>query len=589
MARSRIRQHCDKSLNFQQLEPRQMLAGDVTVVVDMGQLIITGDGEANQIEVTGTRRGSATVTGLNGTTINGSDSPFRALTPGLRGAEIDLGGGDDEATIRGARLMQGMTVDGGAGNDGIFVDNSSLRGNLQIDAGEGNNVVEIDRVFVVGNSEIRSGGGNDFVSILAHAVIGSLTIDTGAGSDVLAVDNVGVLGSANVDMGADNDQVLIAGRTYAGGGSSIMLGSGEDFLGVLPEQRGTTADLNSGIRVDAGPDADYVVLGAGVSLSGGSLVAGGAASDTLDYHPSTGLGPGNISGFENINTGHYDQILGGLYNYLKSGGLEPSAFGLVPLVQPPVEIEVANSELTHTETDAPVTIDPSIQIQVQGSNSGTIDNGTIEISSGFVQGQDYLNFTPVAGITAEIDDQNGVLKLTGSAPVADYEALLRSVRYLNGLTGEDFVAGERVISFQVSSDGESAFDQRTVDVQAASEERLITNYLFNNNLTAERTASGLYYIINQEGDGTFPSLNNEVTVNYEGRLLADGSVFDDGTNFTRPLASLIPGWQEGVPLISKGGSATLLIPSALGYRGNARPGIPPNSILIFEIELLDFN
>ncbi|MAO65546.1 MAG: hypothetical protein CL666_11155 [Balneola sp.] len=115
----------------------------------------------------------------------------------------------------------------------------------------------------------------------------------------------------------------------------------------------------------------------------------------------------------------------------------------------------------------------------------------------------------------------------------------------------------------------------------------IETYLEENNIDAQVHSSGLRYVINEPGDGDKPTLCDQVTVRYEGRLMSDGSVFD-GTDQARAfgLNRLITGWQIGIPLIEKGGSITLYIPSVYGYgsRGSGDT-IPPNSNLIFDIEL----
>lgn len=137
------------------------------------------------------------------------------------------------------------------------------------------------------------------------------------------------------------------------------------------------------------------------------------------------------------------------------------------------------------------------------------------------------------------------------------------------------------------------FDIKLVDVaqtQAEFDQRKIENYLTENNLTAERHESGLYYIIEEEGSADKPNANSEVLVLYQGYLL-DGSVFDetDPDNARQfSLTGVITGWRVGVPFIGSGGKIKLLIPSSLGYSGNARPGIPANSVLIFDIELKNF-
>lgn len=115
---------------------------------------------------------------------------------------------------------------------------------------------------------------------------------------------------------------------------------------------------------------------------------------------------------------------------------------------------------------------------------------------------------------------------------------------------------------------------------------LIVSYLNENNLSAEETEDGLFYIITELGTGSHPTIDNKVTVNYVGKLL-NGSVFDSNNNISFPLRGVIEGWQKGIPLIRKGGSATLLIPSQLGYGSQSVGTIPANSVLVFEVDLLD--
>jgi len=119
----------------------------------------------------------------------------------------------------------------------------------------------------------------------------------------------------------------------------------------------------------------------------------------------------------------------------------------------------------------------------------------------------------------------------------------------------------------------------------------IENYLAANNLKAENTESGLYYIITREGDGEHPTSSNSVTVNYKG-YYSDGEQFDSsydrGESITFPLTAVIAGWTEGIPKLSKGGAGTLLIPSHLGYGANPGNGIRGNAVLIFDVELLSF-
>jgi len=121
---------------------------------------------------------------------------------------------------------------------------------------------------------------------------------------------------------------------------------------------------------------------------------------------------------------------------------------------------------------------------------------------------------------------------------------------------------------------------------------LIQNYITENNLNAvEVDNSGLFYVVSKEGNGEFPNINNDVTVHYTGKFL-NGDVFDSsvarGAPATFPLSGVIVGWQIGIPKFSKGGAGTLIIPSDLAYGSRGNGSIPGNSVLLFDVELINF-
>merc|ERR1719310_359947 len=109
-------------------------------------------------------------------------------------------------------------------------------------------------------------------------------------------------------------------------------------------------------------------------------------------------------------------------------------------------------------------------------------------------------------------------------------------------------------------------------------------------LLAMVTASGLEYEETTAGTGASPSTASSVTVHYTGKLKSDGRVFDSsysrGEPTTFKVNQVIQGWQEGLALMKEGGKATLTIPAALAYGSKQMNDIPPNSDLVFEVELL---
>jgi len=131
----------------------------------------------------------------------------------------------------------------------------------------------------------------------------------------------------------------------------------------------------------------------------------------------------------------------------------------------------------------------------------------------------------------------------------------------------------------------SCTKDKSASAQLDVDKMAIEDYLAEHNLTAQSTASGLYYIIDNQGTGAQPILSSTVTVKYTGWLL-DGTKVDGGT-ITYPLNVLIKGWQEGIPLFNEGGNGTLFIPSCLAYGiTGAGDNIPPNAVLIFDINLI---
>lgn len=92
------------------------------------------------------------------------------------------------------------------------------------------------------------------------------------------------------------------------------------------------------------------------------------------------------------------------------------------------------------------------------------------------------------------------------------------------------------------------------------------------------------------GTGKEVASTDNVTVHYTGWLATDGTVFDSsverGEPATFPLSGVIQGWQEGIPGMQVGGKRRLVIPADLAYGSSGTGGIPPNSALVFEVELL---
>lgn len=163
---------------------------------------------------------------------------------------------------------------------------------------------------------------------------------------------------------------------------------------------------------------------------------------------------------------------------------------------------------------------------------------------------------------------------------------------------KDAIADDAKFSEDQMREVFQAFDAKQMEKQNERNEALVEegNSFLADNKSKEGvqvTESGLQYKVLVEGSGASPTETDEVTVHYTGKLI-DGTVFDSsverGEPASFPLNRVIPGWTEGLQLMNEGAKYEFYIPSELGYgpRG-AGSDIPPNAVLIFEVELISIN
>jgi FKBP-type peptidyl-prolyl cis-trans isomerase FkpA len=152
-----------------------------------------------------------------------------------------------------------------------------------------------------------------------------------------------------------------------------------------------------------------------------------------------------------------------------------------------------------------------------------------------------------------------------------------------------------LVSVKSQADAERE-QQANAGKQVETDSRIIQEYLAKNNITAQKTPSGLYYVTEKEGSGPNPQKGQSVSVKYTGKTL-DGQTFDsnidpqfqhtDPFQFNVGQGMVIPGWDEGIMLMKKGGKMKLFVPSTLAYGPQGNGPIAPNSVLMFDVELLE--
>ncbi len=226
------------------------------------------------------------------------------------------------------------------------------------------------------------------------------------------------------------------------------------------------------------------------------------------------------------------------------------------------------------------------------------------------------SFLLAASITvAHADDEASLAPNKGKKPVTDAQQFAYSIGYLNGQGGleqipdldiETFIRGYRdayarkqsLLSEAERTTAVNRYKQQRLAQLEAEMEQLgranaaIGAEFLTRNAEADGiqvTASGLQYREVKAGKGAKPKAKDVVKVNYEGSFL-DGRVFDSSYSRDEPavfqLDSVIPGWTEGLQLMTVGSAYEFFVPSDLAY-GEAGAGpIPPNSTLYFRVELL---
>jgi len=188
---------------------------------------------------------------------------------------------------------------------------------------------------------------------------------------------------------------------------------------------------------------------------------------------------------------------------------------------------------------------------------------------------DSLSYAIGMSIAQNFEQQG--LKLNG-------DALARAIQDMNDKSA---TWNPQLANKYIQTEIKRLEDQKSGPMKSAG-----INWLENNakNPGVKTTASGLQYMMIQEGVGAYPQATDKVTVHYTGTLI-DGTKFDSsvdrGTPATFGLNQVIKGWTEGLQLVKEGGKIRLFIPENLAYGSQAKPTIPAYSTLIFDVELIE--
>ena len=301
------------------------------------------------------------------------------------------------------------------------------------------------------------------------------------------------------------------------------------------------------------------------------------SSETELVFLEAGVGDGDGPYIDNVRMYKLDSVSDLLFDAdVDSSGLEAvrsyaSGIGAIPIGD---RIGVSNADVQ------------SVTLQLTGNVDGNSELLALGSSNAQISVSDY-------------DQANSRITLTGTATAAEYQAVLRSLAYFNGQHSQATRGDRQVVMDVVDVLGRT--QSATIQInyltdQSAIDDAILQKFIADNNLNAVSAQEGLFAVIDEPGQGLNPTANDSVRVAYTGRFLTvndqnqivEGESFDasseSGISFS--LGQVIRGWTLGIPLFRTGGSGKLLIPSQLAYGQAGRPTIPPNSVLIFDVELL---
>lgn len=323
--RQSARTSAKRCFGVETLEGRELMAGNVNVALSSGNLTITGDAQANGVEVrqistnkfavVGLKQGPATSGSIN-TTINGAG--FKIFSGVTGNVTFNMNGGNDQVhisdgkglfasqpglptTFQPVTFAKNVTVNLGDGADTYVADEMTVNGKLKIDGGNGatTDVIKLDEVLAkaIGSSsqalEIDSNGGNDDIDILFSEFRGLVDIDLGTENDTLDLQFVDVVNSADLVIRGQN------------GNDTIRLLAVEVADDLLIDA-GNGDDLVAAVEVTAQDEID-ILMGFGTDkLQIFSLIAadadldGGPGTDTLEDAGENVFGIVDIDNFEVI-------------------------------------------------------------------------------------------------------------------------------------------------------------------------------------------------------------------------------------------------------------------------------------------------
>ncbi len=429
MKRTRRKRSLSFFDSYAPLEDRRLLAGDVSAFIEGDVLLVIGDTSSNQVQIARASDGQITIEGTD-TTINGSSAPF-SVAGNFRRMTMSLGDGDDQADLNSLAISRSLSFFGGSGNDQLTMTTVQAR-YIHIQGNDGDDVVEFNGVTDRKSTYVYLGDGDDIFSVTSLATGKNFKVFAGNGDDIFVSRSLSVGRTFHLSLDNGNDQALLVGNSTVRKTTKFKLGNGDDFLGVLPQQNNETNIFHKRVKVAAGAGSDSVVFDSGVTLRKPSRVDGSSGTDSIDTGNAKFNSHTRFRSFENESIASNDlgDRIDNLFTRLTAVGIDTSTFGdaTAPPTSSTIQLTVNSEQLAFTENDAPLSIDPALEIL--GADNESIVSATVLVQGG-TAGEDALVFGNTPSVSGSFDSISGTLTFTGVALPADYQAALRNVRFSN--------------------------------------------------------------------------------------------------------------------------------------------------------------
>lgn len=289
-----------------------------------------------------------------------------------------------------------------------------------------------------------------------------------SGNDTFSSNELSVSRKLRLNMGQGDDNALLRGSTSVGKTAKFRLGSGNDFLGVLPDNDSQT-QFRRRVTVDGAAGDDTIAFDNEVNLRKRAKINGGSGADVVSGNDDQFTGNARVRGFEEQASGNVAAIVDAVFARLAAVGIdnETGDDSDVDAETQSLTLTGTSTTLNFVENSAPVSIDSTVLLS--GPETTSVSGATITVD-GFQPAQDQLVFADTSSITGAFDA--GALTLTGNATISDYQAALREVTFQN--TSDAPTTDDRQLQIAVTSDQGDASISRLLTVIPINDSPSIT-------------------------------------------------------------------------------------------------------------------